>query len=112
MKRLIVLAAMMAITGPVAAQTPLDVAPESAKKVRIDDLDLSDAGDAQRALHRLERATGKVCELKAGQLREPRRVFERSGCRRTAMDKAVASLASPTVNAIYHGRPTLMSSAR
>jgi UrcA family protein len=110
MKHLAICAAVLTLALPAAAQagSTLD---QTSVAVRVDDLNLNRSADARIALRRFERASAEACGLFRGSLREVRRVVERSGCQSKSMDRAVAALASPTVNALYRDHPTLLSSA-
>lgn len=68
------------------------------------DLDLSQPQGATKMLGRLERASLSACGASGFSFREVQDEVRASACFRSSLNNAVAALASPTVDAIYHER--------
>ncbi|MDB5444933.1 MAG: UrcA family protein [Phenylobacterium sp.] len=93
--------AAAASTAAIAAPAPDQV---HVVKVGYGDLNLKSTADAQRLLHRLDRAAADACGASGFSLPEVKAAVRRSTCYRGSMDRAVATLNAPTVNSLYAQR--------
>ena len=93
--------AAAAATAAVAAPAPEQV---HMVKVGYGDLNLNRTADAERLLHRLDRAAADACGASGFSLPEVKAEVRRSNCYRSSMDHAVATLNVPTVNSLYAQR--------
>jgi len=110
MKVLGLIAAAAVLATPLAASADEPVATSSIA-VNKAGLDLSSQRDATRLLVRLDRAALSVCGASTFSFRQVQDATRASECYRQSMDQAVASLNSPTVNAIYRERAPLRLAA-
>lgn len=112
MKTLAIFALALTLAAPVVSQA----APSSsdardvAVRVRTNDLDISKPAGAQAMLTRLDRAAAEACGASEFSLREYRDAVRNSSCYRDSMNRAVASLGSSTVNALYRERAVVVAS--
>jgi UrcA family protein len=99
---------LIALTFAAAASTAAVAAPASDQvrsvQVSYRDLNLSHTSDAQRLLHRLDRAAAEACGASTFSLREVQAEVRHTNCYRSSMDRAVAALHSPMVNSLYAQR--------
>lgn len=107
MNRLMICAMALAMAAP-AVSFAADTAPVA--KVRFSDLDLTNANDAARMVRRMDVASASVCGASKFSLREMQRAVRESDCYRQSMDRAMADLGSPTVNAVYRERAMVVAS--
>lgn len=77
--------------------------------VRFSDLDLTNARDAARMVARMDKASAAVCGASSFSVKELQRAVRGSTCYRESMDRAMADLGSPTVNAVYRERAMLVA---
>ncbi|WP_165842964.1 UrcA family protein [Phenylobacterium deserti] len=110
MKILGLIAAAAVIAAPAAAFADEPVVTTSIAVSKAG-LDLSSERDAARLLVRLDRAALSACGASTFSVREVQAATRGSECYQQSMDQAVASLNSPTVNAVYRERaPMRMAS--
>jgi UrcA family protein len=95
-----------ALSAPAAASNPDAVS----VKVALGDLNLGDVAGAAVALRRIHSAAGSICGERPYGLDLERTAAYRQ-CMATTVSGAVASLASPTVTALYNGRKTSVLTA-
>jgi UrcA family protein len=88
-----------ALSAPAAASNPDAVS----VKVALGDLNLGDVSGAAVALRRIHSAAGSICGERPYGLDLERTAAYRQ-CMATTVSGAVASLASPTVTALYNGQ--------
>lgn len=105
MKNILICAMAMAFAAPAAgfAATGSDDA-TTAVQVRYHDLNLSNSHDAAIMLKRLDTAALEVCGASSFSLPDYRDAVRRSSCYEKATSRAVASIAAPTVSALYQNR--------
>ena len=97
-----------ALSAPAAASDPDAVS----VKVAVGDLNLGDVSGAAVALRRIHNAAGSICGAPPYALDLDRTAAYRQ-CMATTVGGAVASLASPTVTAVYNGqRPSVLTASR
>ena len=104
MKRLIFCALTLALAGPALAQADSNLNADgrpAALTVRHNDLDLSTSRGAKIMIHRLDEAASAVCGGTSFSAREYKQALHSTPCYQDSMNRAVASLGSPTVNALY-----------
>lgn len=104
-------AAALALAIPAAGQAAAarDDQPVSVK-VRYGDLNLTQTHDAAVMLRRLDNAALESCGASKFSLREYRAAVRDSACYHDSMNRALADLGSPTVNALYRERPVTVAS--
>jgi UrcA family protein len=97
-----------ALSAPATASNP-DVV---SVKVAVGDLNLGDVAGAAVALRRIHNAAGSICGAAPYALDLDRTAAYRQ-CMGATVGEAVASLASPTVTALYNGqRATVLTASR
>jgi UrcA family protein len=107
MKTLMISATALALLPAAAFAAPADLT--TVVKVRIADTDLTNVAGAQRAIARLDGAALEACGASHFSLREYKLAVRNSDCYRDGMDRAVASLGSPTLNAVYQRSGTRLA---
>jgi UrcA family protein len=99
-----VLAATLAISIPVAAQTTNRAAQaEPSKVVHYSDVDVSTPAGARALYGRLQNAAWRVCQLLVPAHNGPSAI-ENAKCRRTLVDAAVDEVNQPELSAVAHRR--------
>ncbi|CAN7631933.1 UrcA family protein [Phenylobacterium sp. LjRoot225] len=103
MKHLAPLAIALSLFAPAAA---LAGTTDEAVTVRVShaDLNLAQPDGAAIMLNRLERASLSACGASTFSFREVQDEVRSSACFRNSLERAVATLASPSVNAIYRAQ--------
>jgi UrcA family protein len=95
-----------ALSAPAAASNPDAVS----VRVALGDLNLGDVAGATIALARIHNAAGSICGAAPYALDLDRTAAYRE-CMATTVGEAVASLASPTVTALYNGQRAMVLTA-
>jgi len=100
-RRTVIFAAALAMAIPAIGQAA--ASDDGMTRVRVSSagLDLSRSGDAAVLAHRLEAATLQACGASEFSLRELRLTVRRSACFRDNLDRALAQLNAPAVNAHF-----------
>ena len=108
MKTLLIALTLAAAASTVAIAAP---APDGVHMVPVSysDLNLNSRADAQRLLHRLDRAAAEACGASTFSLREVQAEVRHTACYHGGMDHAVASLNAPTVNSLYAQRAQVLA---
>lgn len=97
-----------ALAAPIgAAQSDPDTV---SVKVAIGDLNLADGVGAATALRRIHNAAGSICGARPYAL-DLERTADYRQCMATTVGQAVASLANPTVTALYEGERAMVLTA-
>jgi UrcA family protein len=108
LKHLASLALALSLAAPIAAPVAAHAATAGdqsyATRVSFADLGLSRPTDARVMVNRLDRAALSACGASTFSARQVQDEARASTCYRESMDRAVASLASPAVDAAYHAR--------
>lgn len=79
-------------------------------KVAIGDLNLANRAGAATALRRIHNAAGDICGARPSNL-DLQRTADYRECMAATVGQAVASLASPTVTALYNGERRMVQTA-
>jgi UrcA family protein len=105
----IALALALALLGPAAVQASTG---NDVPTVRVShaDLDLAQPQGAATMLKRLDRASMSVCGASTFSLGQVKDAVRASDCYHQSLDRAVTSLAAPTVTAIYRDRVQRLAS--
>jgi len=99
------LAATVVLTGLAAQASAQEATQTNTRRVSYAGLNLAHEPDARVLLQRIRRAAHQVCEGSGGWAEITSTSYHR--CVRKAQSDAVASLNSPTVTAVYQGKPTM-----
>jgi UrcA family protein len=113
LKRLIFCALTLALAIPSVTQAAPAVSADGqpvALSVRHDDIDLSTAKGARLMINRLDEAASAVCGGASYAQREYKQALHSTACYKDSMNRAVATLGSPTVNALYNQRNVAVAS--
>jgi len=108
-KTLMFCAIALTLAAPAASQAA--AGEESvAIAVRHGDLNLTQSRDAAIMVRRLDTAALQACGASSFSLREVQQATRESACFKDSMNRAVAALGSPTVNAIHRDRGASLAS--
>jgi len=112
MKNLSILVAGLVLAVPLSSFAEPAVNPDGlpvAVKVAHQDLDLTTPKGARLMIRRMEQAVADVCGAGSFSAREQKQAV-RGACRQDSMNRALASLGAPLVNAMYYGQPAAVAS--
>ena len=103
MKKIMICALALALAAPAAASFAASRSDDTTVLVQVkyQDLDLKSARDAALLLKRLDNAALEACGASSFSLPDYRAAVRHSPCFGAATSRAVASIASPTLTAMY-----------
>jgi UrcA family protein len=113
LNRFIFCAVSLALAIPAVSQAAPAASADGqpvALSVRHDDIDLSTAKGARLMINRLDEAASAVCGGASYAQREYKQALHSTACYKDSMNRAVAALGSPTVNALYNQRNVTVAS--
>jgi UrcA family protein len=110
MKNIMIFAVALALAAPAASFAASADGQAPTLSVSYRGLDLSQPQGAKRMIARLDKAAAEVCGASSFSARDYQRAVRSSACYQDSMNRAVATLASPTVNAVYRERALTVAS--
>lgn len=113
MKNMMICAFALALAAPAASFAAPAMSADGqamALSVSYSGLNLSTPKGARLMINRLDEAAAEVCGASSFSARDYKQAVRSSTCYRDSMNRAVASLGSPTVNALYREHAVIVAS--